>query len=101
MPKFIRVTEHEEKESYLFNCPGCDCSHQIFVKGYNIGWTFNGDLDKPTCSPSLLVRMGPGKWAGTQADQVCHSFIRDGQIQFLADCTHALAGQTVEIPEFG
>lgn len=29
---------------------------------------------------------------------VCHSFIRDGQIQFLSDCTHALAGQTVPLP---
>ena len=26
---------------------------------------------------------------------VCHSFIRDGQWQFLADSTHALADQTV------
>lgn len=27
-------------------------------------------------------------------------FIRDGQIQFLGDCTHALAGKTVPLPEF-
>lgn len=25
----------------------------------------------------------------------CHSFIRDGQWQFLSDCAHSLAGQTV------
>jgi hypothetical protein len=31
--------------------------------------------------------------------QVCHSFITDGFIQFLDDCTHPLAGQTVEIPD--
>jgi len=30
---------------------------------------------------------------------ICHSFIRDGKIQFLGDCTHALAGQTVDLPE--
>ena len=28
----------------------------------------------------------------------CHSFIKDGQIQFLGDCTHSLAGQTVALP---
>jgi hypothetical protein len=31
-------------------------------------------------------------------DRICHCFIRDGQIQFLLDCTHALAGQTVPLP---
>jgi len=31
---------------------------------------------------------------------VCHSFVTDGRIQFLTDCTHALAGQTVDIPDF-
>ena len=27
----------------------------------------------------------------------CHIFIRDGRIQYLNDCTHALAGQTVDM----
>jgi hypothetical protein len=31
---------------------------------------------------------------------ICHSFIKDGMIQFLDDCTHALAGQTVPLGEF-
>jgi hypothetical protein len=30
--------------------------------------------------------------------KVCHVFIKAGMIQFLGDCTHALAGQTVPIP---
>ena len=30
----------------------------------------------------------------------CHSFVREGRIEFLSDCTHALAGQTVELPDF-
>jgi hypothetical protein len=29
----------------------------------------------------------------------CHSFVTNGKIQFLADCTHKLAGQTVELPD--
>ena len=33
-------------------------------------------------------------------DTVCHSFVTDGRIQFLGDCTHSLAGQTVDLPEF-
>lgn len=28
----------------------------------------------------------------------CHSFVRDGKIEFLNDSTHSLAGQTVDLP---
>jgi hypothetical protein len=27
-------------------------------------------------------------------------FVTDGRIQFLGDCTHALAGQTVDLPDW-
>jgi hypothetical protein len=30
---------------------------------------------------------------------LCHTFVTDGQIQYLGDCTHALAGQTVDLQE--
>jgi hypothetical protein len=66
-------------------CPGCDCAH-----GINSTWQFNGDVEKPTISPSILAT-----GAGT-----CHCFIKDGKIQFLDDCTHALKGQTVDVPEW-
>ena len=38
--------------------------------------------------------------ADKRINTVCHSFVTDGRIQFLADCTHALAGQTVDLPEW-
>ena len=41
--------------------------------------------------------------AGEQVEptpKVCHSFVRDGRIEFLSDCTHELAGQTVELEEW-
>ena len=28
------------------------------------------------------------------------AFVRNGQIQFLSDCTHKMAGQTVDLPDF-
>src|SRR5436309_254590 len=31
---------------------------------------------------------------------VCHSFVRDGLIEFLGDCTHPLAGRTVPLEPF-
>jgi hypothetical protein len=81
------------------------------------GWAFNGDGDRPTFSPSVLVRNGhylPGHtgscWCKYNAEHpedantfkcaACHSFVTDGQIQFLSDCTHELAGQTVPLPDY-
>jgi hypothetical protein len=52
--------------------------------------TFDGNTERPTLSPSLLVSGGEG-------DRRCHSFVKDGKIQFLGDCTHPLAGQTVDL----
>jgi hypothetical protein len=68
-------------------------------------WSFNGDLDKPVFGPSVL-----STWhyhdedTGTTHNNVCHSFIgcngaQPGQIIFLGDCTHKLAGQTVDLPD--
>lgn len=38
---------------YLFYCPGCDDIHIV-----GDGWQFNGNLESPTFSPSILVRSG-------------------------------------------
>jgi len=77
-------------------CPGCDEHHAVPItkpsNGNGVAWTFNGDEEKPTLSPSILVRH-------KRDNTVCHSFITDGKIQFLSDSTHKLAGQTVELPE--
>lgn len=69
-------------------CPGCKTGHW-FDKDI---WTFNGDMSYPTISPSVLITGG-----GT--NMRCHSFITDGKIKFLDDCTHELAGQTVDLPD--
>jgi len=77
-------------------------------------WTFNGDYDRPTFTPSILVsgvqaeHDENGEWtgefvcdeAGKPLPLCCHSLVTDGQIQFLGDCTHGLANQTVPLPDF-
>jgi len=60
-------------------------------------------MDKPTFTPSLIT--GRPVWTGSQkdgkwVDEICHSYITEGRIQYLVDCTHAMAGQTVEIPDW-
>lgn len=83
-------------------CPGCDGAHQIqYGEGQGPRWGWNGDAERPTFTPSVLVR-----YDGADADtpdgipSVCHCFVTDGQIQFLSDCTHSLSGQTVPMPDF-
>lgn len=88
----------------LFWCPGCDEAHAI-TEG---PWTWNGDLERPTFTPSVLVGgiqwdtssgfHKPNHTAAPGEPIVCHSFVTDGRIQFLTDSTHALAGQTVDVP---
>lgn len=81
---------------YQFFCPGCQTYHGVWTnKEKSPCWDFNDNIDSPTVSPSLLVRHTNREGGSC----ICHSFIRDGRIQFLSDCTHELAGQTVELPE--
>ena len=59
-------------------------------------WSWNGDIDKPTLRPSIKTTM---EFGGSKPDMICHSWVNDGQVQFLGDCTHSLAGQTVDLLE--
>ena len=105
-------------EGVRFYCIGCKESHAIYVKGMPIPWTWNGSLDSPTIAPSILVtstRMTEDgerqcdEWFANGKPQrddkfdsvktVCHSFVVDGKIQYLNDCTHVFAGQTIDLPE--
>jgi hypothetical protein len=110
MPR-VRATSNDGQRTtgYMFFCPGCNQYHGVTVVP-PVVWNFNGDIEKPTFSPSILVR---GKREITEEerqrilahekldipDMCCHSFVTDGRIRFLGDCTHALAGQTVDLPE--
>lgn len=95
MAKLIPVYHDDKLSGYAFFCPGCRQSHKIYTKdcpnpGYpEVIWEFSGDLERPTLSPSVLVRN----------IETCHTFIKDGNIQYLGDCTHLLAGQTVPLPD--
>jgi hypothetical protein len=82
----------------MFHCPGCQSAHSIRTSGtVHPLWKVTGTKeDKPTVTPSIHCKSESRK--GTQ--YICHSFVREGKIQFLNDCTHELAGQTVELPDF-
>lgn len=95
--------EHDGIEYIIFRCLGCKTLHSITTSGTH-KWTWNGSLEKPTFEPSVL------NWLEHRPDEDeeekkyvdsrrCHIFVRDGRIQYLSDCGHELAGQTVDLPE--
>lgn len=86
-------------QALMFWCPGCENEHgqggmhmlPVNTTDKSPSWGFNGDMERPTLTPSILTRYGRG--------QVCHSFLVDGVFQFLGDCTHRFAGQNVPMPD--
>lgn len=101
--KIEPLTDSEGKlHHYEFFCNGCSLYHSFRValakneRRDAPVWKFNGDVENPTFSPSLLVTLrdtptGSGKTAK------CHLHLRNGQLQYLSDCTHDLAGTTVPV----
>jgi hypothetical protein len=71
----------------------------VRIHGEHPVWGWNQSMEAPTFTPSICV--SEPIWDGeNMVDHCCHSFVSGGHIQFLSDSTHALAGQTVEIPEW-
>lgn len=104
MAKLIPMADYcsSGTRGYMFWCPGCKENHSFRTvplteeekvkfpyllnsDGTNPVWAFDNDLEMPTFSPSLLYK------------NKCHLFVENGKIRFLPDCSHELAGQTVNM----
>lgn len=104
---------NEDPNCLGFWCPGCKKLHYYETPR----WTFNGNYEKPSFTPSLLLKSGHycngqkhppncpycnlAKEKGTETFcSVCHLFVTDGMIKFQSDCTHELKDKKVplEIP---
>jgi hypothetical protein len=84
--------ESSNHTQYLYHCLGCGYEHAFALKSEGGHHDWNGDHENPTVSPSLVQNFTPGK--------MCHSFIRNGMIEYLSDCFHELAGKTVQLPTY-
>lgn len=86
----------------VFWCPGCNDPHIFYLPR----WQYNGDPDCPTFTPSLLNRTGRAvdpthEPAPDDPPEICHLFLTDGKLHYCSDSTHALAGQVVDLPDYG
>lgn len=98
--KLAKVHRYGNGEAHLvFWCAGCGGRHAVRVRGAGdvvdaTCWGWNNSLESPTLTPSILSTL---KWGKEQEVRVCHSFVEAGQIRYLDDCTHELAGQIVSL----
>lgn len=116
MGALSKILRSVEGGGLMFWCPGCDSAHMVRTgEGPGPRWGWNGDAERPTFTPSILVQYDhwvppvtpenhaaykAAPWPQTRQRDVCHSFVEGGRIRFLSDCTHHLAGQTVDLPAF-
>lgn len=84
----------EVVEYYFFYCPACKHEHTFTVKADKTQWNFNGNINNPSFSPSLLNKEldEEGK-----IKSICHLVITDNKIHYALDCTHELRGQIINI----
>lgn len=104
-PVIKLLMNHGENRAggFLFFCPGCKNAHSfsvgrgevrdgivVYPQGGKQEWGFDGNMEKPTFTPSLL------RYAHTGSPQ-CHLFLKNGILEFLSDCQHELAGKSVPL----
>ncbi len=72
-------------------CPACETEHPL-----PDSWAFDGNLDRPTFSPSFAQTFmhwtggidPSGLGLGERQQRLCHYFVKDGNLQFLPDSWH-------------
>lgn len=90
------------QEGLTYWCQGCNEAHGVRTKGLG-AWTWNADAEKPVFGPSVLTTWTT-KVDGKDVEHRCHTFVgcngaQPGEVIFLSDCTHALAGTVQPFPE--
>lgn len=92
--------ESGELAELMALCPACNVEHGFILKqpdgsshDGHPSWTWNGNWEKPTFSPSMLAN----KSAIYEDRPLCHSFLREGQWHFLKDSTHKMAGKVIDM----
>ncbi len=79
---------------YAHWCPGCNRMHVL-----PSSWTFDGNLDAPTYSPSfkhtcVINPAGRAPFVGT-----CHYILTAGVLNYCGDCDHSMIGRSVALPD--
>lgn len=85
------VEEHDGEQYLIYHCPGCKHNHSVPA----VRWNWNGNLEKPTLSPSVRHFIPAGEHGPEQT--ICHYHLRNGVLEFCNDCQHELKGQKIPL----
>lgn len=84
-------------------CPGCKSPHVIYTKG-KVTWTWDGNVDAPTCTPSVRNFTTYDKehnpLPAGQERTLCHYVLTNGILNYCGDCEHELSGQSAPLPDW-
>lgn len=99
MAQVVLNTEH----GWMIRCQVC--GHHYFPKdriANKSQWSFNGNMERPTFTPSMNEHQNPpGPTHNPELPtRRCHYIVTDGRIAYCGDCTHELAGQTLDLIPF-
>jgi hypothetical protein len=88
-------------EGLSFYCPACDHLHAFYTKHAFNGvvketWNFDGNLDKPSFTPSLKNTCDNHP---DPKQRCCHLTVTNGKIKYHDDCSHLMAGRTIDLPD--
>jgi len=104
------IVDGDRRYRQLFYwCPACAHCHGVRVDDGTATpspkWTWDGNRETPTLSPSVLNFTTTHDENGEPVGQrrtVCHHFVHAGMIEYCSDNPHELNGKTVpllDIPE--
>lgn len=108
---------YQPYEGHLsFFCPGCLKDHTVRLSatGQTNWWSWNHDITDPSFELSIKVEFTKITEEGRKlieamaplptgvkrypcTDEICHSWVTNGNIRFFDDSTHNLAGKTVPL----
>lgn len=106
-PKLKRVVNDAgDVVGWSFYCPACKRAHIFYtdLKHFPLAWTFDGNVDSPTFSPSLLLYT-PEVVDSITGEKIpraatCHLVLTAGVINYCGDCPHELAGKSVALVDW-
>lgn len=101
----LHLREHDGRRTYIVWCPACGHAHSFDCwpgagRPDGPGWTFDGNIEQPTFTPSLRIFISrDGK-----EQTLCHFNLTRGKLHYCSDMSvpHSLSGQVVDmepIPE--
>lgn len=110
LSRLLRTRPQDGGHAILFYCPGCRSAHRILIDVPGQSWSWSGDLERPTFTPSLKTFTPAFTYTNPQTGEpvvrperiLCHLHVRDGRIEFLDDSMgHKLRGfhDMVPFPE--